>query len=220
MEAHQPHWSPDGARIAFMGKGAGDKARWRVYLVPASGGALDEALPQGDDQGVPTWEPDGRSVIFGDLRAMSGFEGAAVHELNLQTRQVTTIAAPTGMWSPRMSPDGKYLATISYDSKSLYIRDNRRKSWRKCVTMNFVEEPSWPPDSAWVQFGGVPQSDTRGLYRVSPACEQLNQVVDLSSYQFVGDTWYGITPDRSATGFLRMPDEIYALEWRLRRRIP
>jgi Tol biopolymer transport system component/DNA-binding winged helix-turn-helix (wHTH) protein len=220
MEAHQPHWSPDGSRIAFMGKRAANKARWRIFLVPSSGGRLEEPLPRGDDQGVPTWTPDGRSLVFGDLTTISGFEGAAIHQLDLQTLEVTAISTPLGMWSPRMSPDGKHLAAISYDSKSLYIRDNPRKNWRKCVTMHFVEEPSWSPDSSWVQFGAVPQPDARGLFRVSPDCEQPRQIVDLSAYQSVGATWYGIGPDRSPLGFLRMPDEIYALDWRLRRRLP
>src|SRR5205085_2125745 len=148
IEAHQPHWSPDGTRIAFMGKRKGTDARWRVYIVPSPGGSLDEPLLQGDDQGVPTWSVDGRSVFFGDRHAISGFERAAIHELDLETRALSTISAPIGLWSPRMSPDGRYLAAVSYDGKSLYLRDNLSASWRKCTTMEFLEEPAWPPDSA------------------------------------------------------------------------
>ena len=220
MEAHQPHWSPDGARIAFMGKRASEGARWRVYLVPSAGGGLDEPLPDGDDEGVPSWSPDGGSLVFGDLMPASGFERAAIHELDLQTGAVATIAAPMGMWSPRMSPDGKYLAAVSHDNKSLCLRDNLRKTWRVCATMNFLEEASWPLDSSWIQFIGVAGSGERDLFRVSPACEPPRQVVDLTALHFLGATWFGIAPDHSPTGLLRFPNEIYALDWRLRRRIP
>jgi DNA-binding winged helix-turn-helix (wHTH) protein/Tol biopolymer transport system component len=220
LEAHQPHWSPDGTRIAFMAKGAGNEPHWRIYLVSSSGTGVDEPLPDGDDQGVPTWTPDGRSIVFGDLTTNTRFEGAAIHELDLQTRDVATIPTPTGMWSPRMSPDGRHLAAVSYDSKSLYIRDNLRNKWRKCVSMNFVDEPSWPLDSSWVQFSSVPRPNARGLYRVSPNCEQPREIAELSSYRFVGAAWFGIGPDHAPLGLLRIPDEIYSLDWRLRRRIP
>jgi len=220
LEAHQPHWSPDGARIAMVGKMAGDRTHWRIYIAANVGAGLDEALPEGDDQGVPTWAPDGQSLVFGDRTTYKGFEGASIHELNLQTRKVAPIHAPVGMWSPRMSPDGKHLAAISFDSKSLYIRDNALNTWRKCVTMNFIEEPSWPQDSSWIQFSGNPKVGGRGLFRVTPNCEAPKPIVDTSAYWLLGDAWFGISLDHTPTAFLRIPDEIYAIDWRLRRTIP
>jgi Tol biopolymer transport system component len=220
LEAHQPHWSPDGTRIAVMGRMASNKTRWHIYLASSSGGGLEEPLPEGDDQGVPTWTPDGRSLVFGDRTTYKGFDRAAIHLLNLQTREATTVSTPTGMWSPRMSPDGKHLAAVSFDSKSLYIRDNDLDTWRKCVAMNFLEEVSWPLDSSFVQFSANTATGGRGLFRVSPQCEAARLVVDTSGYQLLGDTWFGIGPDHAPMAFLRMPDEVYAIDWRLRRRIP
>lgn len=220
LDGHQPHWSPDSTRIAFMGKRAGNKGAWRVYVVPSSGGSLEEPLPLGDDQGVPTWDRDGRTLIFGTRHKPAGFEGAAIHELNLQTRTVTIIPSPIGMWSPRMSPDGKHLAAISYDNTSLYVRDNNRNAWHKCVSMAYVDEPSWSQDSSRVQFGGGGRPGTRGVFRVSPNCAPAQEIADVTALEFAGDAWFGIAPDNSALGFLRIPDEIYALDWRLRRRLP
>jgi hypothetical protein len=220
LEAHQPHWSPDGTRIAFMGKRAGDDTHWRIYNVSAPGGALDELLPEGDDQGVPTWLPDGRSVVFGDLRILTGFDRAAIHELDLQTRTVSAIPAPIGMWSPRVSPSGRYLAAVSYDNKSLYIRDNQRQSWRKCATMDWLGEPVWPRDSSWVQFIGIGRPNFQAVYRISPACDQPKLIVDLPGHTLVGNEWVGVAPDDSALGLVAVADEIYKIEWRIRRRMP
>jgi Tol biopolymer transport system component len=219
MVAHQPHWSPDGTRIAFMGRRADNRSR--VYLVPSSGGALDEPLPNGDDQGVPTWSADGRSLVFGDLTTPAGFDRAAIHFLDLQTSAVSAIAAPIGLWSPRMSPDGKYLAAVSYDNKSLYIRGDAQGSWKRCATMLFVGEPVWSRDSSLIQFIGIlHDGDKDVLLRVSPGCEQPRLTVDLSPYRFAGDAWVGIGIDGSPLALLRTPEEIYALDWKLRRRGP
>jgi Tol biopolymer transport system component len=219
LEAHQPRWSPDGSRIAFMGKWIRKGARWRIYLVSGSEGEPVAPKPEGDDQGVPTWSADGRSLIFGDLNSMVGFDGAAIHQIDLQTGEFTNISAPMGMWSPRMSPNGRFLAAVGFQSRSLYIRDNHSKVWHRCVTMDSVAEPIWSADSSWIQFAGR-KDEARGLFRISPRCGELKQVVDLTAVEFVVAAWFGITPDGSPTGLVHVPEEIYAIDWRLRRQIP
>ncbi len=219
IEAHQPHWSPDGTRIAFMGKPSSAGSHTHIYLVPAAGGPLDEVLPQGDDQGVPTWSPDGRTIVFGDLRVPAGFERASIHQLFLPTRTVSTIPASVGMWTPRLSPDGKHLAAVKHDNSSLYIRDNARGVWRKCATRGMVDEPMWAADSAWLQFA-IRDGQQVLITRVNPDCSGPKQIVDIAAYDLVGATWFGIAPDRSPMVLLHVPDEIYALDWRLRRKFP
>jgi Tol biopolymer transport system component len=217
IEAHQPHWSPDGTRIAFMGQRAGD-ARWRIYIVPSPGGSLDEPLPHGDDQGVPTWSGDGHSLIFGDLKAPAGFEHALIHELDLRTFALSTIPTPVGLWTPRMSPDGRYLAAVSYDNQSLYLRDNRSGTWRKRASLVFLEEPVWSQDSAWIQFAGRRSASQLALFRIDAAQGPAKETVDLTAFEseHVGAAWYGIAPDGSPLGFRGIAEEIYSLNWRLR----
>ena len=220
IDAHQPHWSADGTRIAFLGRAVREGNRSRIYVVSSAGGNVDQPLPQGDDQGVPTWSADGRSLIFGDVSTRSGFEHATIHKLDLQSQRVFSIDAPVGMWSPRLSPDGKYLAAVSFDNRSLYIRDNARNRWQSCVTMAFLEEPVWRKDSSWVQFIGSPQPGSRVLARIGPNCQAAGRTIDLSAYEFVGDTWIGIGVDGAPLGLLKTADEIYALDWRLLHRLP
>jgi WD40 repeat protein len=216
IEAHQPHWSPDGTRIAFMGKRAGRDARYRIYIVPSPGGSLDEPLPHGDDQGVPTWSGDGHSLIFGDLKAPAGFEHAAIHELDLRTFALSTIPAPVGLWSPRMSPDGRYLAAVSYDNQFLYLRDNRTGTWRKRAAFPLLEEPVWSRDSAWIQFVVRPGAARAALFRIDAAQGPARETVDISTFEPAGATWFGIGPDGAPLGLRGLSAEIYSLTWRLR----
>ena len=44
MQALQSSWSPDGKRIAFMGRSPG--GYWRIYLVSSEGGAPEPLLPE------------------------------------------------------------------------------------------------------------------------------------------------------------------------------
>jgi WD40-like Beta Propeller Repeat len=53
-----PRWSPDGKRIAFMGKLA--EAPYRIFVASAAGdGAPVPASHGSDNQGAPTWSTDG-----------------------------------------------------------------------------------------------------------------------------------------------------------------
>jgi hypothetical protein len=67
-----------------------------------------------------------------------------------------------------MSPDGRYLAAISSDSTSLYIRDNRAGTWNQRVSMFFMQDPVWSPDSGWLQFTGKPERLRTAIYRIEP----------------------------------------------------
>jgi dipeptidyl aminopeptidase/acylaminoacyl peptidase len=66
--AHQPTWSPNGKRIAFinvLANGHGD-----IYTVPATGGAItrithDAATTCGDDR--PSWSPLGGAIVYHQL---------------------------------------------------------------------------------------------------------------------------------------------------------
>lgn len=63
----EPAWSPDGARVAYVTRGAGKKSRvWVAHVAtgqskPLTGGAhVDES---------PAWSPDGRYIVFTSDRA-------------------------------------------------------------------------------------------------------------------------------------------------------
>ncbi len=71
-----------------------------------------------------------------------------------------------------------------------------------------------------MQFDGVPEEVHRALFRVKPSCETPQRVLDLSDYRFAGSAWFGIGLDGAPMALLRPADEIFALDWKLRRKMP
>ncbi len=65
MLAHMPHWSPDGSKVAFMASLPGKP--WKIFTIPAEGGAPHEVTLGNRNQGEPTWMPDGEAVVFAGM---------------------------------------------------------------------------------------------------------------------------------------------------------
>ena len=70
----------------------------------------------------PVWSPDGKRIAYGRY-PFSGEETLTIQVLDLQTKKITVLPASEGLFSPRWSPDGRYLAATTQDSKKLLIYD-------------------------------------------------------------------------------------------------
>ena len=63
----------------------------------------------GDD---PNWSADGRKVVFHALGNAQPTKDR-LRILDLASHQVTVLPGSTSVYSPRWSPDGKYIAALS-----------------------------------------------------------------------------------------------------------
>jgi eukaryotic-like serine/threonine-protein kinase len=111
LEALLPRWSPDGKRIIYYGLQP-DKP-YRIYMVPADGGAANELMPAPHDQGPqgdPVWSPDGGAIAFGGNPGVLPL--IPIRMLDLKTHEVSTLPGSDGLFSPRWSPDGRYMAAL------------------------------------------------------------------------------------------------------------
>jgi Tol biopolymer transport system component len=116
-----------------------------------------------------------------------------------------------------MSPDGRYLVAVSYDSKALFVRDNLSETWTRLTGMEFIEEPAWSADSSWIQFLGHPVSTRKALFRIRPAGGHSEETADLTGLENLGETWVGVAPDGSPLVFRGSTSyEVYALDWERR----
>jgi len=120
LAVFQPHWSPGGTEIGFLGQMTGKP--WKAYVVDAGGGVPRELKPDDrNDQGVPTWAPDGRSILFGELLYRKPDTEMAVHIIERGGRRETILSGSEGKWSPRWSPDGRYIVAQSPNGERLFF---------------------------------------------------------------------------------------------------
>src|SRR5262245_259877 len=108
LQASLPRWSPDGKQIAFSARVPG-KA-WKIYLIPAEGGVTRQLTQEEGPEMDPGWSPDGKTLVFGD-------QSKTIRLLDLSTRQVSILPGSEGLYSPRWSPDGRYIAAIEAISR-------------------------------------------------------------------------------------------------------
>ena len=209
VEAHLPRWSPDGKQIAFV---AVHDSKWKIFLISSRGGTPQELLPQVDDNEVdPVWSPEGTQLAFGGL-ATSG----PIQLVDLKTRKVSAIPGSDGLFSPRWSPDGRYLASLSQDSQKMLFFDFGGQKWSEPIAENArIGFPTWSQDGKYCYFdeGGTNPSFRRVKVGASHS-ETLFSLKGMLLFRAnVAGTWSGLAPDGSAL-FVRdiSTQEIYALD--------
>jgi eukaryotic-like serine/threonine-protein kinase len=205
-----PHWSPDGAQISYTDVQSGKS--WKSFLISAQGGAAAEMHPEKDSQTDAEWSPDGTRIVYGRTPFLPhSSDTVDIRILNVATRQVSTIPGSKDLYSPRWSPDGRYVAGLSADNKKLVIYDFKTQKWLDWVSgIGFISTPAWSRDSNYIYFDN-PSGEHPGYRRVKLGETHSQFLVDLKDLN--RSWWSGITPDNSPI-FSRdiSTDEIYALD--------
>jgi Tol biopolymer transport system component len=132
----------------------------------------------------------------------------------LNTHQLSTVPGSEGLWSPRWSPDGRYIAALSTDGQTLLLFDFKSPRWTELTRARF-DYPSWSRDSAYIYFNT--KGDDAAFFRVRIRDRKLERIVNLKNLpRNAGHfgTWAGLAPDGSPL-FQRDSnfDDIYALDW-------
>ncbi len=204
-----PRWSPDGKQIAFYNYSVGKPGR--IYLVSAEGGSPQQLLPDdAEPKQDPDWSPDGDKIIFGSVPADNL---SALRVLDLNTFKVSPLPGSRGLFSPRWSPDGRYIVAMPADSLSLVLFDFQTHKWSQLAKAR-AAFPNWSRDGQYVYF--LRWLDRPAVLRVHITDGRMEQVSDLTNLSTVGNIgpWLGLGPDDSPLVLRDIgAQDVYSLDW-------
>ncbi len=208
-------WSPDDRTLAVMAEEPGKP--WKIDLIDAEGGKITPILNEDRNEADPTWSPDGRSIVFGrPPDRMDSGEPKAIYLLDLTTKKVTGIPGSTGLFSPRLSPDGRYLLAMPLDQHALVLFDRTTGRWNTIATHG-VGDPTWSHDGRYIYFQDFLEAD-KPIYRVAVPVGKLEKIATLENLRPTAATDYrliGLAPGDLPMVTVRTPSvNLYELDLR------
>jgi len=191
-----PRWSPDGKQIAFVSMKPGES--WKLSLIDADGGIPQEVVEENGSQIDANWSADGSKLMFGDFAHDAG--GLSIRILDFKTHKLEKLPGSDGLFSPRWSPDGRYVAALSPDNKDLLLFDFQTQKWTKWTkSAGAVNYPVWSPDSKYLYFDDF-VDDAESIRRVKVGASEAEPVLvvgALDRYTGALGIWSGRAPDGS-----------------------
>jgi Tol biopolymer transport system component len=207
-----PHWSPDGKQIAYASVQPGKPLKISV-ISPAGGGSQD-ILPESRNQIDANWSADGARIMFGYFVHDTG--ALNIRIVDLKTHNTVTVPGSDGLFSPRWSPDGRYIAALSPDFTTMKLFDFNTQQWSNWLTepAGAVSYPFWSADSKYLYFDDL-VTDEESIRRVKVGESHPERVFVLEGIERYAGA-FGLWTGRAADGssmFVRdrSTQEVYQL---------
>jgi Tol biopolymer transport system component len=191
-----PRWSRDGSRIAYVSMQPGNPAR--ISIVSRAGGDAEDMLKESRGQIDANWSADGNHILFGYFVGSAALD---IRMIDLKTHAVTTIPGSQGLFSPRWSPNGKYIAALSPDFTKVMLFDFQTQKWTVWLAepAGAVNYPDWSADSQYLYFDDL-VTDEESIRRVKVGesrAERVFKLEGIERYPGPFGLWSGRTADGS-----------------------
>jgi len=204
-----PRWAPDGKRIAFAGASPGHPNS--IYLVSPEGGSPEQLTKSELDQGDVSWSPDGTRMVFGYMGAIP-MSDSVIYVLDLRTHKTSVLPGSHGLFSPRWSPNGHYIAAIpAIGQDRLMLFDLTTEKWIEVakLPLGYIH---WSRNSEYIYLDA--SGNDSAFYRVRIGDHNVERIVSLNNLRRTGlYQWTGLAPDDSPLLLRDVgTEEVYALD--------
>ncbi len=146
LDAFLAQWSPDGSRLAVMARAPG--RAWQIYLVNKDGGNPETLFKDARNAADPAWSANGQQLVYGREPDTMG-QDSELHTIDifdLPSQKTETLPSSKGLFSPRWSPDGKWIAALTLDQKKVMLFNVAGRVWTELATTS-AADPVWSRDS-------------------------------------------------------------------------
>ena len=144
-----PRWSPRRNPDRIHGRESGKT----LEDFRGAGGGRDTSGNHGGrpQPGRPHVDCQGDCIVFAGIPWLEygTSSGPNIHIVDLKTSQVSDVPDSENLFSPRSSPDGRYIAALSADSTKLMLYDMEKKSWTQLAVSRFGFE-NWSHDGKYL----------------------------------------------------------------------
>jgi Tol biopolymer transport system component len=199
-----PVWSADGRSVFYTWSPS--DADHRLAVRPADGSGEPRILARGTRPIIPaSVSPDGRWVACVVIGEETG--GDVVLISTADGTQQTLVKTPFNEFSPRISPNGKWIVYGSLESgrTEVYVRSLRPGGGRWLVSSETGREPRWMPDGKSIVYS----TPARRIYRVS--VEDRGESLEIGRPEQLAATprlsdFFEVAPDGSFIGAVTAAD--------------
>lgn len=207
-----PRWSPTGDRIAYVSLQP-DKPSQIVLMSPA-GGDAQAILPESRGQIDINWSSDGSHILFGYF--LHDPQGLNIAVVDLKSHKTEIVPGSEQLFSPRLSPNGRYVAALTPDFTKVMLFDYKTRKWSMWLNepAGSVNYPAWSADSKYLYFDDL-VSDEESIRRVKVGENKAERVFKLEGIdRYLGP--FGLWSGRMADGSYlfvrdRSTQEVYQL---------
>jgi tricorn protease len=144
----QPHWSPDGKWIAFVGDKGG---REQIWICDERGQGLKQLTDADTQKGPPVWSPDAQALLYtASDRCLHKYTLANGKDVVLARGEVIAFGG-SAVSNPQWSPDGKWVCYTRAGRDLLphvYVVSAERGEERRVTDADSYSDSAalWTPD--------------------------------------------------------------------------
>ncbi len=159
----EPAWSPDGTLLAFSSRRG---RSFDLYTMRPDGTETRQVSSTKENDGHPTWSPDGDSIAF--VRGEPG----RIYVMNADGTGVRRLTEDLAEESdPAWSPDGDWIAytqrTPGTAIREIWLARPDGTERRRVTSFNSaIYGPAWSPDSKRIAFAADLDRPTYDIYSV------------------------------------------------------
>jgi len=116
--------------------------------------------------------------------------------VDLESGKISSLPYAEQLFSPRWSPDGRYIAALTDDSLKLMLFDVAARRWQELASMA-IGYPSWSHDGQYIYFDTTLSEDA-AFFRVRISDHKLERLFSLKAlrrYWGPFGPWTGLGPD-------------------------